>query len=173
MPTFRAAALLLAAVFISTFVTACSGSNQKAAEAELERARVAQLTRAADQTAIRAASVAWSRAATSKDLDKAVSFYSDDALVLPDKAPALRGNENIRKNWAPLLALPGPGLSWKTSALDVARSGDMAYETGVYDFVTTDKKGKSTDYKGKYLVIWKKQTDGSWKVAVDTDNGDQ
>lgn len=109
MPTVRAAALLLAAIFISSFVTACTGSNEKTAQAELERARVAQLTRAADETAIRAASAAWSHAANAKDLDKAVSFYADDAVVLPNKAPVTRGKENIRKNWAPLLALPGPG----------------------------------------------------------------
>jgi ketosteroid isomerase-like protein len=72
-----------------------------------------------------------------------------------------------------LLALPGPGLSWKTGSLEVARSGDIAYETGAYDFVITDKNGKSSDAKGKYVVVWKKQTDGSWKVVVDTDNPDQ
>jgi len=94
-------------------------------------------------------------------------------VILPDKAPAVRGQENFRKNWAPLLALPGPGLSWKTGSLEVARSGDIAYETGAYDFITTDKKGKSTDTKGKYVVVWKKQSDGSWKVVVDTDNTGQ
>jgi uncharacterized protein (TIGR02246 family) len=173
MQTFHAAALLLAALFISSFVTACSGSNEKAAQAELERARVAQLTRAADEASVRAASVAWSHAATSKDLDKAVSFYADDALQFPNKAPAAKGKENIRKNWAPLLAAPGPGLSWETSSVEVASSGELAYETGTYNFVTTDMKGKTNDEKGKYVVIWKKQSGGTWKVVVDTDNTDQ
>jgi uncharacterized protein (TIGR02246 family) len=150
--------------------TSCSRPSEKDGQAEPQQE--IQQARAAEEAAIRAASAAWSQAATSKDLDKAVSFYTDAALILPEKAPAVRGNENIRKHWAPLLALPGPGLSWQTSSLDVARSGDLAYETGTYNFVTTDKKGKSTDNKGKYLVIWKKQTDGSWKVAVDTDNPD-
>jgi len=151
--------------------TSCARSGEK--ESQADQQQEIQQARAADEAAIRAASAAWSQAATAKDLDKAVSFDADDALILPEKAPALRGNENIRKNWAPLLALPGPGLSWQTSALEVARSGDLAYETGAYHFVTTDKKGKSADYNGKYLVIWKKQSDGAWKVAVDTDNPDQ
>ncbi len=69
--------------------------------------------------------------------------------------------------------LPGPGLSWQTSSVEVARSGDLAYETGTYDFVSTDKKGKSNDEKGKFVVVWKKQSDGSWKVVVDIDNPDQ
>jgi uncharacterized protein (TIGR02246 family) len=167
----RTRLILLTAIFAMALTTSCDRVGEKDAQAQHQQE--IQQTRAADEAAIRAASAAWSQAATAKDLDKAVSFYADDALVLPDRAPAIRGNENIRKNWAPLLALPGPGLSWKTGSLEVARSGELAYETGAYNIVTIDKKGKSTDDKGKYLVIWKKQSDGTWKVAVDTDNTDQ
>ncbi|MGB8838184.1 MAG: DUF4440 domain-containing protein, partial [Candidatus Acidiferrales bacterium] len=67
----------------------------------------------------------------------------------------------------------GPGLSWQTTSVEVARSGDLAYETGTYVFSTIDKKGKTQEQKGKYVVVWKKQTDGAWKVAVDTDNTDE
>jgi uncharacterized protein (TIGR02246 family) len=171
LPRTRHILPMLAALVAMILTTSCSHTGEKGGQAEHQQ-EILQ-ARAADEAAIRAASAAWSQSAAAKDLDKAVSFYADDALVLPEKAPAIRGNENIRKDWAPLLAQPGPGLSWQTSALEVARSGELAYETGAYNFVTTDKKGKPTDYKGKYLVIWKKQSDGSWKVAVDTDNPDQ
>jgi uncharacterized protein (TIGR02246 family) len=167
----RTRLLLPAAIFAMAFTTSCHRAGEKDGQAEHQQE--IQQARAADEAAIRAASAAWSQAATAKDLDKAVSFYADGAVILPEKAPAVRGTENIRKNWAPVVTLPGPGLSWQTSALEVARSGDLAYETGAYNFVTTDKKGEATDYKGKYLVIWKKQSDGTWKVAVDTDNPDQ
>src|SRR5580693_6392170 len=89
------------------------------------------------------------------------------------KAPAVHGSENIRKGSAEGFATPGPGLSWRTTAVEVARSGDLAYENGTYDFVTTGKDGKTSDEKGKYLVIWKKQADGAWKVVVDMDNTDE
>ena len=89
------------------------------------------------------------------------------------RARRKRSKKISARHWAPLLALPGPGLSWKTSSLEIARSGEMAYETGNYNFVTIDKKGKTNDQKGKYVVVWKKQSDGSWKVVVDTDNSDQ
>jgi len=162
---------LLAALFAMLLTTSCDQAGKKDAQAEHQQE--IQQARAADEAAIRAASAAWSQAATAKDLDKCISFYADDAVQLPNKAPAAKGKENIRKNWVPLLAAPGPGLSWQTSSVEVARSGDIAYETGTYDFVTTDKKGKSSDVKGKFVVVWKKQTDNSWKVVVDTDNPDQ
>jgi uncharacterized protein (TIGR02246 family) len=163
--------MLLAPIFALAFTTSCFRSGEKDGQAEHQQE--IQQARASAEAAVRAASAAWSQAATAKDLDKAVSFYADDAVALFNKAPAARDKESIRKSWTALLAAPGPGLSWQTSSVEVARSSDIAYETGTYDFVTTDKKGKSSDEKGKFVVVWKKQTDGSWKVVVDTDNTDQ
>jgi uncharacterized protein (TIGR02246 family) len=167
----RAQLILIAALFPILATTSCSRCSDRDFQAQHQQQL--QPTQAADEAAIRAASAAWSQAATAKDLDKTVSFYADDALILPDKAPVVSGNEGIRKNWTALLALSGPGLSWKTGSVQVARSGDIAYETGAYDLITTDKKGKSTDTKGKYVVVWRKQNDASWKVVIDTDNTDQ
>jgi ketosteroid isomerase-like protein len=65
--------------------------------------------------------------------------------------------------WAQMLALPGPDLTFQTIAVDVARSADLAYETGTYDFAISNNKNKVKDEKGKYVVVWKKQDDGSWK----------
>jgi uncharacterized protein (TIGR02246 family) len=167
----RTRLVLLAAIFALLLTTSCFRAGEKDGQAEHQQE--IQQARAADEAAIRAASAAWSQAAAAKDLDKVVSFYADDAVQFPDKAPAAKGKENIRKNWAPMLAAPGAGLSWQTGSVEVTRSGELAYETGTYSFFTTDKKGKTNDEKGKYVVVWKKQSDGSWKVAVDTDNPDQ
>jgi len=129
-------------------------------------------TRAADEAAIRAAVVAWSKASQAKDVNAAVAVYADNALQFADKGPLVTGKDNIRKGWEQMLALPGPGLTFATTGVEVARSGDLAYEYGTYDFATQNKKGKITDLKGKYVVVWKKQADGSWKVAADIDNED-
>jgi uncharacterized protein (TIGR02246 family) len=130
-------------------------------------------TRVADEAAIRAASEAWSRAYGAKDLDKASAVYTDDAVVMSPKAPAVHGKDAIRQGLVQMFAMPGRGLRFQTTSVEVARSGDIAYETGTYDFLTTDKKGQTKDEKGKYLVAWKKQSDGSWRAAVDMDNPDQ
>jgi uncharacterized protein (TIGR02246 family) len=169
MPRTRLITLAALVAMLST--TSCYHVGEKDGQAEHQQE--IQQARASAEAAIRAASIAWSQAATAKDLDKVIFFYADDAVQMPNKAPAAKGKENIRKNWAPMLAAPGPGLSWQTSSVEVTRSGDLAYETGAYNFVTTDNKGKSNDEKGKYVVVWKKQSDGSWKVVVDTDNTDQ
>jgi uncharacterized protein (TIGR02246 family) len=162
---------LTSVAVIASLVAGCStgGGDQPQPQVAVQPAD----SRAAAEAAIRAASAAWSQASAAKDVEKAVSFYADDAVQMSPKGPAVRGKENIRKGWAGMLAMPGPGLSFQTTSVEVARSGDLAYETGSYDFATTDKNGKTNDEKGKYVVIWKKQADGSWKAAVDMDNTDQ
>src|SRR5678815_913152 len=83
---------------------------------------------AADTTAIEQAlrdlDAQWSAAAGAKDLDKTVSFYSDDAIVMPPNAPGATTKEAIRSIWKEVVASPGAALSWKATKVEVARSGD-------------------------------------------------
>ena len=69
------------------------------------------------------------------------------------------------------------GAGWLTQQLEgstvwlgveVARSGDIAYETSTYTLTMTDPKTKKpVTETGAGLVVWKKQADGSWKAHVD------
>ncbi len=146
-------------------VTACRQSQQSAPQPPD--------TRAADEAAIRARSQEWSKAAGAKDLEKSVSVYAEDARRLASGAPVAVGIDAIRKEWKEYLAMPGPGFSWAATNVEVAHSGDLAYETGTCEFKTLDKKKKAVTIKEKYVVVWKKQADGRWKVLADMDNPDQ
>jgi uncharacterized protein (TIGR02246 family) len=158
---------ILLALFLTTiFSAACSNQSAQAPAAPPD-------TRKADEAAIRAASAEWSKAAQAKDLDKSMSYYAEDSTYLSDKGAMVKGRNSIRMVWKEMLAEPGAGLTFTATSVEVARSGDLAYEYGTYDLVTEEKKGKPTDEKGKYLVVWKKQPDGSWKAAVDIDNTGQ
>ena len=161
----RSFSLWLVALFVMNFVEACSNPGTKTPAQPPD-------TRAADDAAIRAAVIEWSKAAQAKDVNKAVLFYADDAMRFADKGPLVKGRDKIRTGWEQMLVLPGPGLTFATTGVEVARAGDMAYEYGTYDFATEDKNGKIIDEKGKYVDVWKKQADGSWKVAADIDNRD-
>ena len=54
----------------------------------------------------------------------------------------------------------------------MAGSGDLAYETGVFVINSVDKNQQSTTINGKYVLVWKKQANGKWKVVADIDNPD-
>jgi ketosteroid isomerase-like protein len=114
----------------------------------------------------------WSAAAGAKDLDKTVSFYSDDAIVMPPNASAARTKEAIRKLWQDLIASPGFVISWKATKIEVAKSGDLACLSGTYEFAMNDASGKPVNDHGKYVEVWEKHADGKWKCGTDIWNSD-
>ena len=124
------------------------------------------------EQALRDADDAWSKAAASKDLEKTVAYYSDDAIVLPPNAPIATTKEAIKKLWGDLLASPGLVISWKANKVEVAKSGDLGFVSGTYEFNMNDASGKPTTDKGKYVEVWEKHADGKWKCGTDTWNSD-
>ena len=129
-------------------------------------------TRAADETALKKLDEEWSKAAGDRDVDKTISYYSDDAVVMPPNIPTLSGKEPIRALWKSMLESPDFSGGWKATKVEVARSGDLAYVNGTYEFNEKDDSGKPITDKGKYLEIWKKQADGSWKCVADMFSSD-
>jgi ketosteroid isomerase-like protein len=123
--------------------------------------------------AIRDADLAWSQAAQSKDLDKTVSFYADNASVLPFNAPIATGKNAIKQVWSSLMAKPGFSLTFAPTKIDIAKSGDMAYEVGTFELKMNDAQGNPATTAGKYVVAWKRQPKGDWKAELDIFNTDK
>jgi uncharacterized protein (TIGR02246 family) len=128
-------------------------------------------TPAADEQTIRDLDAKWEKTAGARDLDGTLSFYSRDAVVLPGNAPIVIGKDAIRALWVSLLS-PDISLSWQANKVDVSRSGDLAYVIGTYTLSAKDAQGKPATDRGKFLEVYKKQGDGSWKIAVDMYNSD-
>ena len=82
-------------LFLFTFI--CSVS---AADSKIEQA-------------VRDQDAQWSKAAESRDVDKLVSFYADDAIVLPAQAAIATTKDSIQNIFQRLLSIPGVALSWK------------------------------------------------------------
>jgi ketosteroid isomerase-like protein len=113
----------------------------------------------------------WSKAAATHDLDKTISFYSSDAIVLPPNGPAITTKEGIRETWKQILG-DMTSMRWKATRVEVANSGDLGYITGTYEMKIKDASGKLIDDRGKYLEVWKKQAGGSWKCSADMFSSD-
>ena len=122
---------------------------------------------------IRALDSEWSQAAQSKDVDKMVSYYSDDASAFPFNAPIATGKEQIRQLWSALMAKPGFSLSFAPTKIDVAKSNDLAYEAGTFELKMNDAQNNPTTTNGKYVVCWKKSAKDEWKVQFDIFNTDK
>jgi uncharacterized protein (TIGR02246 family) len=153
----RSLSLMIAAACAVSFFAACA-QPQPAAPPD---------TRAADEATIRAADAKFAKAAAAKDLEKAMADYADDAVFFSSGVPAAVGKDNIRKNIQGLLASPVQ-ISITVASVDVARSGDLAMDRGTVEATVTDKKGRSSTSTSDYVLVWKKMTDGSWKIEADT-----
>lgn len=124
-------------------------------------------TRAADEAAIRAAEAAQIKAVAALDAAGAVSVYTDDVVAMDAESPTIQGKENMRQ-WFENFFKDKPQFSGSTTKVEVARSGDLAYSMGTGKMTVTPKKGKPVESGLKYVSVWKKQADGSWKIIVDT-----
>jgi uncharacterized protein (TIGR02246 family) len=106
-------------------------------------------------------------AAAAMDPAKMVSFYTDDVVGIATDAPVVHGKENMQRYFEGMMAAK-PVISWSPTKVEVARSGDLAYSWGTGEVVVKDAKGKDVKTTVKYVSVWKKQADGSWKIAVDS-----
>jgi len=100
----------------------------------------------------------------------AASFYDPQAMAMPNGMDAAVGRENIVKMFGAMSSMNVTNM--KLEIHDVVASGDLAVETGHYEWTLTPPKGKPTTDKGKYVVAWRKQPDGSWKLFRDIFNND-
>lgn len=131
-------------------------------------------TRAADAQAIRQLEADWLQAGSSRDVDKIASFYADDGSIFLTGMPVVTGKATILASYKTLLADKNFSLTWPPSTtIVVSKSGDMAYSEGTYTMTYTDPKTKkAVSEKGKYVEVYMKQADGSWKDVADIGNAD-
>ncbi len=127
----------------------------------------------AERAAVLEAFIEAKQAVAAKDMEGFVSFFADGASRLPPNAPMVTGRDAIREftsEWfeAPGLAFsfPGPGRA------EVSRAGDLGYTVGSYEVTVNDAEGNPVTSRGKVVVVWKKQSDGTWKAVLDIWNSD-
>lgn len=107
-----------------------------------------------------------------EDWEGFAGAFTEDAVRMPPNEPLQQGRAAIETwattNWAPLTT-----IEYKQVALDIDGAGDIAYAQGSYSltFEAPDVAGQVTDI-GKFLVILRRQPDGSWLVSKSIYNSD-
>jgi ketosteroid isomerase-like protein len=93
------------------------------------------------------------------------SWFADDGVTLSNGQPPVRGRASIAAiaTWNPKEYT----LTWVAEGADMALASDMGYTWGHYEGRATDKSGHQSSQTGRYLTIWKKQTNGAWKVSLE------
>lgn len=115
---------------------------------------------------IKAAMNATIEAFNAHDADKTTVLDMDDYVGM------MHGTENVMGKAADLAATkvqtadPAAKVEISDNTVDVAKAGDMAVQRMTYAYTFTDPKTNtaSTEH-GNWIVGWKAQPDGSWKIA--------
>lgn len=111
------------------------------------------------------------RNAHAKDADKLVAaFYAPDAQVFATQQPVVTGHAAIRELFKGLLSAL-QRVSLNTTKIEA--SGDLAYGSGIYEMTLAGPGGKTTQDRGKYVVVYKRQPDGAWRAVADIFNTSQ
>lgn len=93
------------------------------------------------------------------------SWFADDGVALGNGASPVVGRVAIARsaNWSPAAYQ----LTWTPTDALMGPSGDMGYTWGHFEGRSKDTNGNPVTTSGRYITIWRRQSDGSWKVALD------
>ncbi|WP_165395237.1 YybH family protein [Flagellimonas allohymeniacidonis] len=117
-----------------------------------------------DKKAILEAVRKFSEAYMAADFETVAHSYTADAKIFPNGAPIISGREAIKKWW-----IQGSGskvLHHEIVPEEIKFFGDYAHDYGYYQGKSQNKEGQISEWKGKYVVIWKKE-DGNWRMYLD------
>ena len=106
----------------------------------------------------------WLSAASRKDGEAITNLYDEDAVLMPKSEESVVGKAAIREYYRKLFTNPQYVSFTASFASDSFHAaGDIAIDAVTFAGDLT-RDGKPIHFRGKALVVWKKETDGSWKV---------
>jgi len=92
------------------------------------------------------------------------AFYTEDAINIELDLPEQVGRNTIETIFAGFLST-SKIVTFDQSTQEVEVSYNLAYERGNLTQTIQSHVGAIRIETGRYLAIWKRQTDGSWKCS--------
>jgi ketosteroid isomerase-like protein len=121
-----------------------------------------------DPVALLKADRDFAQATAERRLEGFASFLEEDVTSIRPNSPVLKGKNALLERWSGILQDPTATISWKPLRAVIAASGDLGFTVGSYEVTRDSGQGKKAAGSGKYITIWRKQPDGTWKVTFDS-----
>ncbi|MGH8264184.1 MAG: YybH family protein [Steroidobacterales bacterium] len=113
----------------------------------------------------------WAQAAfDGKDVDKIVSYWSEDAQVIEPRQPVYEGKTAIRAYVAASLSTPGFKIHWVSQMPTFSPDGNLAYMPGADEITAPGPDGALTTIHMRGVAIWRRDSDGVWRCVMDIAN---
>lgn len=102
-----------------------------------------------------------------KGIAEGFYFFADDSAVIKRQNDTLIiGKENIKKYYDKDF-YKNASVKWTPDFVGVSDDGSMAYTYGKYVWTAKDEYGNSSEFKGVFHTVWKRQADNGWKYVWD------
>ena len=110
----------------------------------------------------------WAIAASEgRDLERVLSYWTDDAIVMPPGLPAVIGKRALREYVEASMHIPGFRITWTSTDVTFSADRNLAYMFGTNSIDMNGPDGAPVRIDGRAVTIWRKDPDGEWRCAVD------
>lgn len=101
------------------------------------------------------------------DTERYLTFLTDDAVLMPPNGPAINGKEAIA-NWNRTMTAQVRITDYASRDDEIVIAGDWAFRRATVDWTLTPVAGgPGVRDTGKYIILYRREADGPWKVARD------
>ena len=110
------------------------------------------------------------KAVAEKDAQAIVDYYETEAVVLAPNAPMVRGSSALGDLFQGMIDGGVKAIDFDTT--DLVEDGSLVIEVGRNVVHAELADGSSVADPGKYLVVYRRQADGSLKMVFDAFSSD-
>ena len=123
---------------------------------------------AAEQASLLKRDAEWAEAASrGKDVEKIISYWTDDALIVPPGQPVVEGKAAIRTFVTESIKIPGFKIHWRSEKVLFSPDGKLAYMRATNETNLAGPDGNLMTFAGRGVTVWRRESDGQWRCAVD------
>ncbi len=162
-PRAAIAALLLLALAL---ITAAAPAPRGATGSPVRRPEAAREDSLAVRRGIDAANAVYLDAFRRGDAVALASVYDEDAAQLRPGGQVVRGRAAIAASLAPLLQRIH-FINGSITSSSLWHVDDLVYDVGHYTFVFQPEGKDTLVERSRYLNVWRRQADGTWRIWRD------
>jgi uncharacterized protein (TIGR02246 family) len=161
LKTLKRVLVSLSVVVLLAVAASGQTKSQTAAANEGAAALLAEARRAIDK-----GNAQWIEGWEKGDPALVAAIFTEDGTLLARNGKVIKGRQQILERQKAAMQYVGQGVKVTVTTVDVWVDGDTAYETGKYLY-RYQENGKPATDEGRYVTIWKRQKEGSWKLSMD------
>jgi len=98
------------------------------------------------------------------DYENLAKSYTTDGKILPNGSDIIEGHENIANRFRVPEGVKI--LRHKVTPQEIRVVKKVAYDYGYYEGETQRQDGTTASWRGKYVIVWKKEQK-DWKIYLD------